>query len=172
LIYERVGSPAAGLLANVEAVIRDDPSWHVFYRGGNYIDFVPAAWLSWLPPLGIDRRDIPNSWFVFRLDVRNTRLDFYVEIRRMADVALRLKIVDTLIKEGAKFGFKRSSGAITDYYTRISGRERILEWGDEEEEPSEDAVRSAVKKKLDDILLKVARVPTVLQPLLAHVPTS
>ena len=48
----------------------------------------------------------------------------------------------------------------------------ILEWGDEEEEPSEDAVRSAVKKKLDDILPKVARVPTVLQPLLAHVPTS
>jgi hypothetical protein len=171
LIYDRVGSPAAGVLAEVEAVLREDSRWQVFYRGANLIDFVRADWLSWLPTIGIDRKDIPRSWFVFRLEVYNSKLDFYVEIRRMSDIALRRRIVETLIREGSKFGFKRSPGAVTDNYTRVSGRERLLQWSDDEDEPSEDAIRAAVKKKLDDVYPKIAAVPKLLEPLVAELPT-
>jgi len=166
LIYDRVGSPAAGVLAAAEGAIQDDSRWHVFYRGGNLVDFAPADWLSWLPPLGLDRKDVAQSWFIFRFEVYNARLDFYVEIRKMADLTARRRIVEKLIKEGDQFGFKRSAGTITDNYTRVSGRERILEWKDREEEPSADEVRSAVKKKLDAVLPKVAGVPQVLKKLL------
>ncbi len=172
LIYDRVGSPAAGVLAEAEAALKEDSRWHVFYRGANLIDFVPADWLSWLPPVGSDRKDNPRSWFVFRFEVYNAKLDFYVEIRKMADLAVRRKVVDTLIKEGARFGFKRAAGTITDNYTRVSGRERILQWNDEGDEPSEDLVRSAVKKKLDDVFPKIAGVPSILKPLLAPPLTS
>ncbi len=168
LIYDRVGSPSAGVLAKVEAALREDSRWHVFYRGANLIDFVRADWLSWLPQIGIDRKDAPRSWFVFRLEVNNSKLDFYVEIRRMSDVALRRRLVDSLIKEGAKFGFKRSAGTVTDNYTRVSGRERLLQWSDDENEPSEDLIRATVKKKLDDVFPKIAAVPKLLEPLLAE----
>jgi NADH:ubiquinone oxidoreductase subunit len=167
LIYDRVGSPAAGVLAEAEAALRGDSRWHVFYRGANLIDFVPADWLSWLPPIGTDRKDNPRSWFVFRLEIYDGKLDFYVEIRRMADISVRRRIVDTLIKEGARFGFKRSAGTVTDNYTRVSGRERVLQWNDEVDEPSEDLVRTAVNKKLDDVFSKIAGVPSILKPLLA-----
>jgi len=172
LIYDRVGSPAAGVLAEAEAALREDSRWNVFYRGANLIDFVPADWLSWLPPIGSDRKDIPRSWFVFRLEVYNAKLDFYVEIRKMTDLAVRRKVVDTLIKEGPRFGFKRSAGTITDNYTRVSGRERILQWSDEGEEPSEELVRSAVKKKLDEVIPKITGVPSILRPLLAGLATT
>jgi hypothetical protein len=171
LIYDRVGSPAAGVLAEAEAALREDSRWHVFYRGANLIDFVPAEWLSWLPEIGTDRKDNARSWFVFRIEVYDAKLDLYVEIRRMADLTVRRRVVETLIKEGARFGFKRSAGTITDNYTRVSGRERILQWSDEGEEPSEELVRSAVKKKLDDVFPKIAGVPAILKPLLADLTT-
>ena len=163
LIFERVGSPTSGVLAEAETVLREDPRWHVFYRSGNTIDFVPKAWLEWLPPIGLDRKDDPRSWFILRLEMYGAKLDFYAEVRRMADLTKRKAIVDTLIAEGRKFGFSHSGRGVTDNYTRVSGREHIIRWKeDDEPEPSE--IRAAVKKKLDEIFPKLADVPTVLKP--------
>src|SRR5207245_2855682 len=53
LIYDRVGSPAAGLLAEVTALIQEDPRWHVFQRTNRKIAFVPKARLECLPKLGL-----------------------------------------------------------------------------------------------------------------------
>jgi hypothetical protein len=165
LIYERVGSPAAGLLADVEMALREDPRWHVFYRASRYIDFVPNEWLAWLPRIGLDNSDDPRSWFVFRFELYPQSLDLYVMIGRMEDLAKRRAIIDKLIAEDQRFGFKHSGREITDNYTRVSGREKLLRWN-EDEEPESGVIRAAVKKKLDDKFPKLEDVPSVLKPLL------
>ena len=55
LIWERVGSPTSGVLAEVAAVLEEDHRWEVVKtlagdaRPSNCRDFVPKAWLEWLP---------------------------------------------------------------------------------------------------------------------------
>jgi hypothetical protein len=163
LIFERVGNPASGVLAEAEMVLREDPRWHIFYRASKHIDFVPRDWLAWLPKVGLDSSDDPRSWFVFRFELYPKSLDLFVEVRRMDDLAKRRAIIDKLITEGQRFGFKHSGREITDNYTRVSGREKLLRWN-EDEEPEPDAIRAAVKKKLDDKFPKLEDVASVLKP--------
>ena len=170
LIYERVGTPASGTAAEVEACLRDDPRLHVFYRSGDMVDFVPREWMDWLPPLGADTKDHPESWFVFRFHAFETQLDFYIEVRRMSDSALRRSIVEKLLAEGDKFGFARrqkSDVKIGDYYTRVSSRERVLAW-QEDNQPDTSAIRSAVTTKLDVLCPKLVGLPAFLQGVLGQ----
>lgn len=83
----------------------------------------------------------------------------------MDDLAKRRAIIDKLITEGQRFGFKHSGREITDNYTRVSGREKLLRWN-KDEEPESGAIRAAVKKKLDDKSPKLEDLPSVLKPLL------
>ena len=82
----------------------------------------------------------------------------------MADLTKRREIIEKLISEGPKFGFRRGGREVTDNYTRVSGRERVLKWN-EDDEPDPDAIRAAVKKKLDEVFPKLEGVPLVLKPL-------
>ncbi|MBI4205367.1 MAG: hypothetical protein HY527_10110 [Betaproteobacteria bacterium] len=82
----------------------------------------------------------------------------------MADLAKRREIVERLIAEGSKFGFRHSGREVKDNYTRVSGRERLLRWN-EDDEPESDSIRAAVKKKLDEVFPKLEGVPVVLKPL-------
>jgi hypothetical protein len=105
------------VLAEAETVLQEDPRWHVFWRAANVIDFVPKTGLEWLPSVGLDdSNDDPRSWLILRLQRDVGKLDFYIEVRRMADLTKRREIVETLIAEGSKFGFKRGSREITDYF--------------------------------------------------------
>lgn len=173
LIRDRVGNPASAVLVEAEATLRDDNRWHVFYRAGNTIDFMPGAWLEWIPPIGLDRKEHPRSWFVFRFELYEDegKLDFYVEVRKMADLARRREIVELLIKEGHRFGFRHSGQKVKDTYTRVSGRERVLRWN-EDEEPEAGSVRQAVNKKLGEIFPKLEGLPSILKPLLVQAQSS
>jgi hypothetical protein len=166
LIFERVGRLGSRVLDEVEAILLEDSRWHLFYRGRNTVDFVPKDWLEWLPNWGIDRRDQPRAWLILRFDLGEQKLDYYVEVRRMADLQKRRDIINTLIENAAQFGFKRMAGSISDSYTRVSGRERILKWTDEQD-PDEDAIRAAVTKKLDMAFSNLKGIATALKPLLA-----
>jgi hypothetical protein len=118
-----------------------------------------------LPAWGLDRRDQPQSWLIFRFEASKGKLDFYVEVRRMTELEKRRRIINELIAKGSRFGFKRQAGAIKDNYTRISGRERILEWtGDEE--PEDQVVRAAIINKLDATFVAVRELPAILAPLI------
>ncbi len=127
LIWERVGSPASGVLAEATKVVREDARWHVFYQTGKNMAFVPKAWLEWLPPLGLDQKDDPRSWIILRLRLLDNMLELIVQIRRM---------------------------------------EAVLKWTENDDEPEPDAIRGAVKKKLDDLYPKLEGVPSLLKPLL------
>lgn len=166
LIYERAGEPGLGVAADVETVLRADPRVEVFYRARHVVDFVPKEWLVWLKNLGLDRPEAPKSWLILRLEVNGRRLDFYAEVRRMEDLDRRRRIVQRLIDEGERFGFHRRNKAltVTNSYTRVSGREGVLEWG-ENEEPDVVSIRTAVKKKLDSVLPKLAGVESAIAEL-------
>ncbi|HEV2969772.1 MAG TPA: PD-(D/E)XK nuclease family protein, partial [Pirellulales bacterium] len=164
LIFERVGSPASAVIAEAETVLREDGRWTVFYRQSNLIDFVPTTWLEWLPPLGLDFKSDPRSWFVFRIELYEGKLDYYVLVGRMSDTAKRKEVVELLIAEGSKFGFKHSGQKVKNNYTRVSGRERILRWN-EGCEPASDAIRAGVKNTLDGAYPKLNGIPALLRPL-------
>ena len=154
------------MLAEVEAAIKDDPRWHVFYRSGSDVDFVPKDWMEWLPPIGIDRKEHPESWIVFRFSLYERSIDYYVEIRKLEDAAQRKAIVDALIDKGATFGFVRKQAReATGFYTRVSSRERVLLFN-QDETPTADAIRAAVKKRLDQIHPKMGELAKALQELL------
>jgi hypothetical protein len=173
VIYDRVGRPASRVLAEAEAILRQDSRWHVFYSPSNVIDFVPRDWLDWLPSIGIDRREEPRSWFVLRFElyVDEGKLDYYVEVRRIADLEKRRAIVDLLIREGPRFGFKHSGHKIRDNYTRVSGRERVLRWN-KDVEPEPELIRAAVQKKLNEIFPKLEGLHAVLKPILSSFNTG
>jgi hypothetical protein len=167
LIYERVGSPTSSVLAEVETVLQEDPRWHMFYKSGNTVNFVPKAWLEWLPPIGLDRKDDPRSWLILRFELVDEGVDFYAEVRRMADLTKRKTIVETLISQGERwFGFRHSGRGVTDNYTRFSGRAHLMKWS-EGDEPDPNELRATVKKKLDDMFPRLADLPAVLKPILS-----
>jgi hypothetical protein len=168
LIYDRVGTPASGTIAEVETCLRDDHRWHVFYRAADKADFVPKDWTGWLPPLGLDSKDQPQSWLVMRFEAFDAHLDFFVEVRRMKDLNLRRAIIDVLLADGAKFGFVRKQKGevkVKDFYTRVSSREKVLTWP-EDTTPDPATVHAAVKKKLDEIHPKLGGIPAALAPVL------
>lgn len=166
LIYERAGSPESGILADVEAAMQEDSRWHVFYRTGRFLDFVPRSWMDWMPSVGVDSKEHPKSWIVFRFLTEHDVLFFYAEIRKMSDSSLRSTIVDKLVVDGAQLGFSPKKGKLTGFYTRIHKAERIYDWKNEEG-PDEIKIRAATKKKLDELYPKLHGLERFLQNLVA-----
>lgn len=166
LIYERGGSAGYAIAEQVEAALRADARVHVFQRVGRQVDFVPADWLSWLPELGADRPEA-RAWLIQRFEVNGQRLDYYVEVRQMQDREQRRRIVDILLNHSEELGFRQRGRtvAITNSYTRVSGREPIVSWK-EREEPEADAIRLAAKSKLDSVLPKLGRIGDLLTAIL------
>jgi hypothetical protein len=166
LIFDRVGSPASGLLGDVETALRDDERWHVFYRTGNFVDFVPKSWSAWLPSLGLDSRESPQSWIVFRFEALPQQLDFYAEVRKMRDQTQRLAVIKMLFADGARYGLHRkTTREPKGFYTRVSSRERVLPWsGDEQPDGAE--IRAAVKKKVDDLFPRLTGLAEAIQNVL------
>jgi hypothetical protein len=166
LIYEREGNPASGVMSDVEQAVINDGRWHVFYRAADVVDFVPKNWIDWMPPMGLDRKEQPKSWFVFRFSLYEKTLDYYVELRRMEDAALRKRIVDALLSNGEQFGFvRKQTREAKEFYTRVSGRERVIVF-DGDEVPNAETTHAAVKKRLDLVYPKTAALGQFLQSLL------
>lgn len=171
LIFQRVDASGSAALAAAKEVLDQDVRWHVFYTTGNHIDFVPAAWLEWLPRLGLDYEDDRRSWIVLRLRLSDGKLYFYGEVRRMEDAALRRNIIELLIAEGPRFGLKRQQAReVTPKYTRVFSRELVSAWNDDEPDP--DAIRADVKKKLDELYPNLEGIPLVLKPLLSRLTSA
>ena len=167
LIYDKVGAPASGVLAAIEEELVEDGRWHHFYTTGAYVDFIPKVWLDRLPRVGLDFKEEPRSWLVARLEVYNGKLTFFVEVRRMSDVALRKRIVERLIEEAEKAGFKRrQAGEVRDSYTRICGKELVMEWKDDET-PDPVEVRAKVKSRLQALHSKFEALEPALMRVVA-----
>lgn len=163
LIFARALRPESRALADAEAAVRADDRFHVFYRTKGFVDFVPRDWLGWLPEIGLDWREDRRAWFVFRFELGDGSLNFLIEVRRTDNVANRRRIAQALIDSSSALGFKRAKGQLTDNYTRVSGRERILEWVDEEG-PETELVTEAVARRLQLIMSRADSIAAVIRP--------
>ena len=145
-------------------VLEHDPRWEVVAHPSNGLGFVPKAWLEWLPPLA--RSGNPRSWISFRLGWDVDRLFCSVEMAPMDDPVKRVEIATKLLDECTSFGFKRSKSrhGVKNNYSRVSTVETILQWS-EGGEPKTDAIRTVVKKTLDDLYPKLEKMALVLKPL-------
>lgn len=165
LIYERVGTPTSGVLAEAEKVLEDDPRWEVVARPSRRFDLVPKAWLEWLPSLGL-MADL-RSWIYVRLRSDEGRFLYMVQMAPLTDPAKQNKIVADLRPKHSEFGFKPFKGnkKVKNIKCNIFAFQSILEWDEDKDPPEVEAIREAVKKTLDDLYPRLEKLALVLKPL-------
>jgi hypothetical protein len=162
LIYEHAGSPATSLLGEIERVIDEHPAgWHVVNKTSKLISFVPKAWLALFPPIGsrpsFDRR----CWIVLQFVIGPTKAFFGASAWPTLDPELRQNVVRRLTDNPKEFGFRLLLKETSDRFSRF-GRESIGTWP-EEDGPDEEAILAAVRKKLDDLVSRLATLPEKLR---------
>jgi hypothetical protein len=166
LIVERAVGPSE-LVSDLQDLFQQDGDrWHMFNVTSRRVDFVPAEWLSWLPPLSARPKVDLHSWFFWQLDfqVDKRRLLLRCVIGPCTDLALRRGIIDRLLRDPREFGFRSKKKPVTERWTRMCS-EVVFVWP-EEEGPDRDAMCAAVKKTLDAVHTRVEGVGRALQPLL------
>jgi hypothetical protein len=163
LIWKRVGNPESGVIAEVANVLEADDRWGGVARASTCIDFVPKAWLDWLPPLG-QKGDL-RLWIHVRLGSNEGRLHHAVEMAPMKDLEKRKKIVQALRAKCSEFGFRPAKAReVKNSQCRISAVQSILEWG-EDPDPGANAIRVAVTQLLNDLHPKLEKLASFLTPL-------
>src|SRR5690606_34973241 len=97
LIYERAGSPAAGVLGEIEDTISNHPGdWHVFNKTTQRVEFVPRAWLDAFPRVGARKTFDPRLWIALRFIVRKKGCAFVRIVCPTTDAQLRAETIARL----------------------------------------------------------------------------
>lgn len=165
LIFERMGSPGAALLGEIERVVSADAGrWHVINKTTRAVQFLPSSWLTQLPAAGTRATFDPRFWLVLRFEVRANRVFYAASIWPLSNPSLRPILIERLTRDPQEFGFKLFLKKVTsERYTQL-GRETLISF-DEDEGPDEAAVLHAVQKKLDQLSKRLERVPEELNPI-------
>ena len=118
-----------------------------------------------MPAIGTEYQD-PRVWLILKIRLDEGRLTTWVEMQGIEDAAKRSQLLEALFNEVQSCGLKAqpSRKRIGGRYTRISVREAILEWS-EGDQPDAEAVRTAVKKSLDELYPKLDKLASALKPL-------
>lgn len=164
LIYERVGAPSAGLVAEIAAIIDKDERYHFEHRTSKYVTFVPKSWIAMLPPIGARPNFDKRLWVTLRFEYLKKGCGFAAIVRPTLDDATRQAVINRLTESKSEFGFHLFKKKATGKWTRL-GREWIAKWT-EDEEPDSEQVMIGVKKKLDELKDRLAGVPEALRPIL------
>jgi hypothetical protein len=157
LIYEYAGSPAAGLLGAIEAVVADHAGgWHIVNKTSTKIFFIPSQWLQLLPDI-LDRATFDKRcWVVLRFEIRSTKGFFGASVWPTTNPTLRQKVIQRLTTDPKEFGFRLLLKTTSEKWTQL-GRESVGTWS-EDDGPNDEAVLAAVKKKLDELVPRLARI--------------
>lgn len=164
LIWERVGPPESGVIAEVAATLEADDRWNLLWQSRNQMNFMPKAWLDWSLPIGTEYDD-KRVWLILKAGVEEGELNTWLELQGIEDVPRRTHIVEMLLSEVNNYGFKprMARRKIGTRFTRISANESILKW-DQDEEPDAEAVRVAMRQKLDDLYPRLEKLGSALKP--------
>jgi hypothetical protein len=165
LIYEKAGSPEAGLIADVEDAVRRHPGgWEVVNTTSRHVFFVPKHWLDLLPAIGKRPTFDKRCWLVLRFEIRKNSGFFGASVWPTDDIDLRQRVVQRLTQDPKEFRFRLFLKTTSDKFSQL-GRESIGTWS-EEEGPDEEKVLESVRKKLDDLVQRVKAVSTALRPVI------
>ncbi|MCH8163975.1 MAG: PD-(D/E)XK nuclease family protein [Planctomycetes bacterium] len=165
LIYERVGSPMAGLVADIAETIGKDERWHLVNRTSKTVVFIPKAWLDVFPPIGARPTFDNRAWVVLRLDCGRKGCYFGVSVWPTTNRELRRAVIKELISDSDKFGC-RVHGKLTDQWTRLH-KSVVARWN-EGDEPDFERVIAKVQKRLDEAERRLGGVPEALRPIFAE----
>jgi len=169
LIYERAGSPRAGLIGAIEEELKQQPQqWYLIdRRSTTTVTFMPKNWLNNLPPIGRRPRFDSRIWLVLEISIRKKACVGRVRIWPTSDAELRRKIVLRLIEDENEFGFRsffKNLENIGQKWTTLR-RNNIVRWP-EDNPPDEDKLLPKVRSYLDKCLDQLADVPDALHPII------
>lgn len=168
LIWERVGTPASGLVGRIEEwlVGRPDQWMHITTKQKE-VEFIPVTWAKMLPPVGKRKTFEPEHWLTVRVRAGSARLRLFVVVCPTTDRAIRKKALERLLKEKSEFGFSTffKKKELTEDWTRVLSEDICAL--PEDEEPDVDAVMERVDKRLTEFAQQTANVPSALKALFA-----
>jgi hypothetical protein len=151
LIWERVGSPTSGVLAEVKTILERDGRWDIDPRP-SVILIQPKIWSGWLPPLSIKN---DRWWVLVFIREKDGRLDYGVQMTPAKEPGKRLELIKELVKEKPGFEFEmpkslRKSKEVKNNHCNIFPPQRIIDLDEDGDSESEE-IRAAVEKTLNDI---------------------
>jgi hypothetical protein len=164
LIWERVGSPAAGTVRELASILEDDHRLALDIRS-SAVFLLPKDWLGWLPQLGL--KSDREWWIYVRLNVQKGGIEYSLDVAPFTEVAKRVEVVTKLLEECPRIEFERPKSAakqIKNNYSRLTASENILQWG-EDEEPEPAAIRASVTEMLKTLYPKLEKLALVLKTL-------
>lgn len=163
LIWERVGTPASGLVGSIEQWIQDRPAeWTHITTKQREVEFIPTCWNNMLPKVGRRKTFAADQWITVRLTAYDTHLRLFVIVCPTTDIGVRKQVIDRLIKDKSEFGFSTRSRPVSDDWTRIIS-EDICTLNDEE--PDVDAVMPEIEKRMSTFLKLAHKVPAAISAL-------
>lgn len=167
LIYEHAGSPAAGLLGEIEAIVAEHSAgWHIVNKTSRQVIFVPNDWLDLFPAIGSRATFDPRCWVVLRFEVRRKKGFLGATVWPTTKPEIRQKVIQRLTADRKEFGFRLFLKTTSNRWSQL-GRESIGTWS-EDEGPDEEPVLQAVRRKLDELVPRLAGVPEALRPIFEH----
>jgi len=138
LIVERADVGGGEVVNAVRDLIEEDSDrWHIYNVTGRRVDFVPRAWLEWIPPIGVTR-DEPRSWIrlFFTLERNACRIIF--EIGTATDSELREKVVSMLADDDTWKKFSRTKRG-TGRFNRLWNR-KIMKFDEGDEVEADEVI--------------------------------
>ena len=165
LIWERAGSPSSGGFGKVATAISGDDRCVVVMQRARELNFIPHSWQQWISPIGTEYDD-DRVWLIIKVRIHNGVLESYLELQGIQDAEKRKQLVDLLLREVEKCGFRSHHirSRIGARFTRVSGRETIVDWPDEDE-PEEEAIHVAMQAYLTELHSRLEKLASALQPM-------
>lgn len=165
LIWERVGTPAAGIIGRVEAWLQERPEqWRIIQTKQKEVEFIPVGWARMLPPIGKRKSPDSENWITVRIRVGSTRVRLLVVIAPTTNSPIRKKVAERLLKDKKEFGFSTFFKKLTDDWTRILSDE--LYKLPEDDEPDHEAIIQRIEKRLEQFREQATGVPAALRAVL------
>lgn len=168
LIWDRVGTPASGLMGRIEKWIQERPEqWIHITTKQKEVEFIPIAWAKMLPAVGKRKTFKSEHWMTVRVRAESTCLRLVVVVCPTTDGVIRKKALERLLKEKSEFGFSTffKKKELTEDWTRVMSEEVYAL--PEDEEPDVDAVMERLDKRLLGFVKQAANVPTAMKALFA-----
>jgi hypothetical protein len=161
LIWDRIGE--GGLVLDIEDMLLKEPErWKVVNRTSRRVDFVPARWFAWLPPICALPKADPKSWLTLVVSLGSDKCRLRLLVRPCVDLEVRRRIVKRLIQDSNEFGCS-ISGKATDKWTTVYST-TVDQW-DEAEEPDRTQLLQKISKKLEAVEQKTSGIADALRPL-------
>lgn len=171
LIWERVGTPGAGVIGAIKNWLDGQPeAWHQIRTKQREIELIPAAWDKMLPPINKRPTFEPEHWMTLRLTAHRDHLRLYLVVCPTKDPNKRRQLIERLLIDKEEFGLSRlfKKKDMSDEWTRILS-DKVCDLP-EDDEPDVEAVVSAVEKRLALFSGRTAGIPGAVRVLFGPVP--